>query len=475
MLITLDKKSTTPLIEQIVNGVRERIESGALRQHTRLPSIRRFADQHGVSRFTVVQAFDRLVARGYLLSRPGSGFYVALRTTPHQNGTQPIHLDRAMDVLWLIRNALSSSTNSPFNAEKHTPGAGWFPHDWLDEKGIQRSLRQLAKRQGAHLTAYGCPEGYLPLRQHVQQRLDEIDVQASHNQIVLTNGGTHALDLIMRYYVRPNDTVIVDDPGYFILFGALQSLGARIIGVPWNKNGPDIQQLEHIIVEHQPKIFFTNSILHNPTGADISQAVAYRILQLAEKHNMVIIEDDVYSDLHPHQCTRLASLDQLNRIVYISSYSKTLSAAIRVGYIACNTELAHQLTDLKLLSGMTTSTVNERLIYQMLIEGYYRKHLDQLRKKIQIAKEKLLERFEQTQLNPYIDPNGGMFIAAEVPEHVNVVELANAASRKGITLAPGNLFRPHLAPSQLIRFNVASYNHDTCFEFIKRYVDESFS
>jgi len=461
LMISLDKQALTPLVDQIVEEISKRINNRSLRSNTRLPSIRQFAIQHGVSRFTVVQAFDRLVATGYLNSRPGSGFYISPRPKPHDNISSPVKLDRAMDVLWLLRNALDTPGRDLI------PGAGWLPHEWMDEDGIKRSLRQLAKQTGSHLTGYGRPEGYLPLRQLLQNRLAEIGVAADSSQILLTNGATHALDLIMRYYIRPGDVVLVDDPGYFILFGALKSLGAKIIGVPWKNDGPDVEVMETLILEHQPKLFFTNTILHNPTGASISQAVAYRLLQLAEKHDLVIVEDDVYGDFDFNQQSRLATLDQLQRVIYIGSYSKTLSAAMRVGYVACKHELMQQLMDLKLISGMSSSEINERLIYQMLADGYYRKYMDKLHKKLQQGKEEALDNFHKLGLSPYLEPQGGMFVWIKMPEHMDVIELANTAKQQGITLAPGNLFSPNQEPSQWLRFNVASCNQKSHYNFLK--------
>ncbi|MFC1747467.1 PLP-dependent aminotransferase family protein [Pseudomonadota bacterium] len=466
LTITLDKQAPTPLVEQIISEIRRRIDEHALRSNTRLPSIRQFATQHRVSRFTVVQAFDRLVATGYLHSRPGSGFYVSPRPTAHENITSPVQLERAMDTLWLLRNALTTPRTDLI------PGAGWLPHQWMDEDAVQRSLRQLAKHAGSHLTSYGQPEGYLPLRQLLQSRLGDIGVAADSRQILLTNGATHALDLIVRYYVRPGDTVLVDDPGYFILFGALKSHGAKVVGVPWNTDGPDIESLERLIKEHQPNVFFTNSILHNPTGASISQAIAYRVLQLAEKYDLVIVEDDVYGDFHPQQQSRLATLDQLQRVIYISSYSKTLSAAMRVGYIAGKPELIQQLADLKLISGLTTAELNERLIYQMLTDGYYRKYLDKLHKRLQQEKERAIESFDKIGLSPVIEPQGGMFMWIEMPPHIDVVKLVSTAAQQGITLAPGNLFRPHHEPSQGIRFNIASCNESKNYAFIKSQIND---
>jgi DNA-binding transcriptional MocR family regulator len=463
-MITLNKQDATPLVDQIINAISKLIDNRALRSGSRLPSIRQFAIQHEISRFTVVQAFDRLVAEGYLHSRPGAGFYVSPR--PRQNGEHnSVKLERAMDALWLLRKALSQPGKSPL------PGAGWLPHHWLDEEAIQRSLRQLAKQPGSHLTGYGTPKGYPPLRQLLQNRLAEIGIGVESEQLLLTKGAAHALDLLMRFFVRLGDTVLVDDPGYFQLFGLLKMLGAKIVGVPWTPNGPDITILESLLAQHKPKLFFTNSVLHNPTGASISQPVAYQLLKLADQHDLIIIEDDIYGDFHPGQQSRLATLDQLQRVIYISSYSKTLSAAMRVGYIACNHELAQQLTDLKLLTGMTTSEINERLIYQMLVDGYYRKYLGRLHKALQQEKEQALENFERLGLKPYVEPLGGMFIWTAIPEQIDAIELANQAAQQGVTLAPGSLFRPHHEPCQWMRFNVASSNDKKQQNILKKLLD----
>ncbi len=460
--LALDPSAANPLVDQIISAIQQRIDERILRNGMRMPSIRVFATRHEISRFTVVTAYDRLVAMGYLQSRQGSGFYVATRPQPHAAAHTPIKLDAATDVLWLLRNALAQPPSQPI------PGAGWLPSDWLDEAGIQRSLRTLSKRSGSFLTSYGHAAGHPPMRNWLQQRLSDIGINADSSQILLTRGATHALDLISRYLVQPGDTVLVDDPGYFLLFGALKSLGARIIGVPWNHDGPDTVAMETLIQEYRPTVFFTNTILHNPTGANISQATAYRVLQLAERYDLTIVEDDIYGDLHPGQATRLAALDQLQRVIYLSSYSKTISASLRVGYIACSRELAPQLTDLKLLTGMTTSEIDERLIYQMLTDGYYRKHLDKTRKRLQQGREQAIVNFERLNLPLYVEPEGGMFIWAKLPEQINTVEMAGHAAIQGITLAPGNLFRPHQEPSSWMRFNVASSHEPVLMDFLQR-------
>jgi DNA-binding transcriptional MocR family regulator len=459
-IVSLDSNDSLPLIDQIANAVKKMVDDRAIRAGTRMPSIRNFAHDHGISRFTVVQAYDRLVAMGYLQSRQGSGFYVSQRQNPYvamENSYEP---DSVMDIVWLLRNSLEHRSSSTM------PGAWWLPAAWMEETGIKKSLRTLSLKDGEFMTAYGTPSGYLPLRELLGNKLSGIGIAAGASQIVLTSGVTHAMDLIARYFIRAGDAVLVDDPGYFILFGGLKSFGAKIVGVPWNVDGPDTHAMEELIKEHRPKIFFTNTILHNPTGASISQAVAYRMLQLAEKYDMMLVEDDIYGDFHPATLTRLATLDQLNRVIYVSSFSKTVSASLRVGYFACSPELAASLCDVKLLTGLTTSEISERLMYQLLTEGHYRKHLDKLRAKLLLARQSTISRLEGLGFTLHCEPDGGMFIWAKMDDQCNSAEIASLAAKKGIMLAPGHMFKPHQEPSPWFRFNVAHCNDDATFEFL---------
>ena len=459
-IVSLDSNDSLPLIDQIANAVKKMVDDRAIRAGTRMPSIRNFAHDHGISRFTVVQAYDRLVAMGYLQSRQGSGFYVSQRQNPYvamENSYEP---DSVMDIVWLLRNSLEHRSSSTM------PGAWWLPAAWMEETGIKKSLRTLSLKDGEFMTAYGTPSGYLPLRELLGNKLSGIGIAVGASQIVLTSGVTHAMDLIARYFIRAGDAVLVDDPGYFILFGGLKSFGAKIVGVPWNVDGPDTHAMEELIKEHRPKIFFTNTILHNPTGASISQAVAYRMLQLAEKYDMMLVEDDIYGDFHPATLTRLATLDQLNRVIYVSSFSKTVSASLRVGYFACSPELAASLCDVKLLTGLTTSEISERLMYQLLTEGHYRKHLDKLRAKLLLARQTTISRLEGLGFTLHCEPDGGMFIWAKMDDRCNSAEIASLAAKKGIMLAPGHMFKPHQEPSPWFRFNVAHCNDDATFEFL---------
>ncbi|MBI4754448.1 MAG: PLP-dependent aminotransferase family protein [Betaproteobacteria bacterium] len=448
MEISINPEEALPLVQQLVRGIQARIDDRVLRPGMRLPPIRNLAANHGISRFTVVEAYDRLVALGYLRSRRGSGFYVSERPSaaPEPAGAAA---ERAVDVVWLLRQAFDMP------ADGLRVGAGWLPPEWMDEDGLLRNLRALTRRADLNLTAYGSSLGYAPLREQLCIRLADLGIGAAAQQIVLTAGATQALDLIARHFIQPGDCVLVDDPGYWTLFGNLRLLGAQLVGVPRTADGPDVQALKQILTEHRPKVFFTHSVLHNPTAANLSSGTAHKLLKLADQHNLVIVEDDTYADFQPTPTPRLASLDQLERVIYVGSFSKTLSANLRVGFLAAHRDLAGSLTDMKLLAALPTPEFNERLVYQLLTEGHYRKYIERLQARLGEATAASVRTLERAGLALYAAPRGGMFLWARVPGVADTAPLASRAAREGIMLAPGNVFRPQMQPSPWMRFNVA--------------------
>lgn len=455
--LSLNPQDAVPLVEQIVQGVRAQVDDRLLRSGARVPPIRQFALRYGVSRFTVVEAYERLVALGYLQSRRGAGFFVAPRPLAPGGEPQRAVPDRAVDVAWAMRQALDAGDDAL------RASAGWLPASWLEEEGLRRQLRQMARNEDARLTRYGCAQGFLPLRQHLCVRLAELEIAARPEQVVLTQGATQALDLIARYLVRPGDAVLVDDPGYYNFFGNLRLLGARLIGVPRTLGGPDVEALARLAAEHRPRLFFTHSALHNPTGTDLCAPTAYRILQVAEQHDFAIIEDDTYYDLQAQPTARLATLDQLKRVIYVGSFSKTLSANLRVGYLAAQSEWAAALTDVKTLCAVSSSELAEQTVLGVLVEGQYRRQIERLRQRLDAARGGARRMLERCGWDVYAEPRGGMFLWVRRDGLEDASPLVERAEQAGIVLAPGRIFRPQMQASPYLRINVA-YSADPRLE-----------
>ena len=452
------------LADQLAASLRLRIDQHALKPGTRLPSIRRFAQQQRVSRSTVVEAYDRLVADGSVESRRGSGFYVrAGRSVAPPAAPAARAAQSPIDVVWLLRSMLRQSP-----ASDH-PGAGLLPPAWLDDELVAGAVRAVGRGAGAALLAYGVPEGYLPLRQQLAQRLAQAEIGASAGQIVTTNGVTQGIDLVARHFIAPGDTVFVEDPAWYVMFGRFAAFGARVVGVPRGPDGPDVGVLANLLTRHQPKLFVVGTVLHNPTGTSISAACAHRLLKLADEYGFTIVEDDVYGDLHPGRALRLASLDQLRRVIYLGGFSKTLAAGLRVGFVAASPELAPQLANLKMLTGLTTPELTERVVARILGEGQYRRHLDRLRGRLDAARDRTARALERIGATLFAEPAAGIFLWADFGRDTNAI--AVEASGQDILCAPGSLFSPTQLPSTWMRVSAAACLNPAAMKFLARAID----
>ncbi|MEP7057118.1 MAG: PLP-dependent aminotransferase family protein [Caldimonas sp.] len=458
-MITLHPESATPLVSQIVDGFRRLIAEQTLRPGTKLPSIRALAAVQSISVFTVVEAYDRLVAQGWVVSRSNAGFFVRRRTGPAAlPGEPPSAADLRFDARWYLRQIFESR-----NLELK-PGCGWLPNDWLFEEGVRRSLRQLAS-DGAEIGGYGLPHGHLALRMLIAESLTERQIAVGADGVLLTQGSSQALDLAARRLVRPGDTVLVDDPGYPNLMFMLRFLGARLVGVPRVPAGYDLAALEALLAEHRPKVFFTQPRLQSPTNSVTPLAQLHRILQLAEKHDLTLVENDIYADLDPEARPSLASLDP-RRVVHVGSYSKTISPNIRVGYLVAQPELLGDLAQLKMVSGLTSSDITERLAFGALSEGRWRKHLKALRERLAQAHGSVAQRLAELGFESFNEPKAGLYLWARHPDLPDCIELAQRAVGAGMMLGPGHLFLTEPRPTGWLRFNVAFSDDERVYRFL---------
>lgn len=457
-----------PSIEQLVEGLRQEIESGARPGGSRLPSIRACARERGASRYAVVEAYERLVASGFVVSRPGAGFFVGAKR-PRSGG----HRDHAgghtgaSGAASLIRDVLESGD------QFLKLGGPWMPDDWMDVSVMQSITRSLGRGSASHLFKYGLPKGYLPLRDQLQMGLREIGIEADPEQIVLTSGSSHAFDLLIRRFLQPGDTVLVEDPGYYNLFGYLRLCGMKLVGVPRRVDGPDVASLRALAARHKPKLFFLQSALHNPTGTDIPPQGLYRILQAAAEFDFRIVEDDTYGDLGLAANPRLATLDQLDRVIYVRSFSKTLSGSMRAGMIATSRALAEELTNVKVLSCISTSEFVERFIYRMLTEGHYRKFIERLKVRLSDARAGAQRLLTGAGMEIFALPAGGNFFWARFPDVEDSATLIPAARKMGIILGAGKTFRPNLEPSPYMRVNVTMCDDPRVAKFLASHASDA--
>lgn len=450
----------------VMTEIRSRIAGRGLVPGSRLPSVRAFARTMHVSTSTVVEAYERLAAEGLIRSRPGSGFYVSSPFAPLSLSQIGPKLDRAIDPFWVSRQTLEDS-------DLLKPGCGWLPPSWMPEAAIRRALRNLSRSEERVLCDYGTPLGSPQLRQLLSRRMGAHGISAAPDQIILTDSGTQAIDLICRFLIEPGDAVLVDDPCYFNFHALLRAHRAKIIGVPMTPCGPDIEAFGQMLEEHGPRLYITNSAIHNPTGARLSPVVAHRLLKLADRAGLTIVEDDIFADLEPEAAPRLAAFEGLDRVIHIGSFSKTLSASVRCGFIAAKPEWIEALVDLKIATNFAAGRLSSELVHTLLTDGSYRKHLDELRIRLSKAMEETTVRLTSLGITPWLKPQAGMFVWCRLPEGIEAADVARACLADGIVLAPGNVFSLSETAGSFLRFNVAQSQEPRIFRSLERALERS--
>jgi DNA-binding transcriptional MocR family regulator len=448
------------LVDRIERLVLSWIAEGGVRPGGKAPSIRALAQRQGVSPFTVSQAYDRLVACGHLEARPRSGFRVRRPGPGPVAKEAPPPFSATFDYIWQVLSQITE-VDCALNVS-----SGQLPPDWTDHAHLQRRFKAMLGTLGQSLSRYDEPAGDLSLRRLLARRLDAIGITASEDHILMTHGAMQALDLLIRYHLRPGETVLVDDPGYFNLLGNLHMQGVRLLGVPRTPDGPDLAALDSLAATHAPKLFFTQSVLQTPTGSSITTHVAHRLLQIAERRGFHIVEDDAYAGLSDAPHSRLAAMDQLERVIYVGSFSKTISPALRVGFLAASKELTGHLTNVKILSCLGSNPVAEKFVFQVLSDGAYRKSLEQLRARLTDGHHQTMRTLEKLGFEAFCQPLAGKFLWLRHPDCPDSGLLAEAAAKERIVLAPGKVFRPGMEATPWFRVNVAFGGHPLLLRFL---------
>lgn len=437
--------------DRIYNDIRGQIKNGELAEGTKLPSLRRAASQYGVSKNIMVAVFDQLVANGLAHSRQGAGFFVAhaVATT-----AEPANLREARDSVSLLRAQL----DRPY---KVLVGDGRPPESWLLTSAPSVAL---ASGEGG----YGTPHGLMALRERIVASHISAGIKVLPHQIVTTFGANHALDLVIRRFCRPGDTVLVDDPGYYPLFAKLKLAGVNVVGISRGPMGPDCAELESAAKHHKARLFFTQSLAQNPTGYSLDLPTAHAVLQVAERHNMLVIDDDPFIDL-PGLCgTRLASLDLFQRVIQIGSFSKVLTPSLRSGYIIADPDISQSLAELKMILTVNSSSHTERLITNVMRTRRYEKQCARLAKRLVKEREISVGQLANIGFEMACKRVEGLYGWLPLPNGGLDIDVAKKASEQGIFLAPGSLFRvKEHDESPALRINWSRVNDSRFYSFLR--------
>ena len=452
----LSRRSDQTLAEQLAAHFAQQIRDRLLAPGARLPSVRDCAQRHAVSPHTVVAAYDQLLAQGLVEARRQRGFFVReLRRdlpTATRAAQTPTPRTVPFDASALIRGMLGR------NSQRPGPGLGTLPPSWLDLPMLHSALRKVltedrGRGDAAASLQYGEPAGDPRLRAALSDRIADFGVRATPSQIITAMGATQALDLVSRMLLTAGDAVLVDEPGWSVEYARLTHLGMRLLPVPRGPDGPDLAVMDALAREHRPRLYVTVSVLHNPTGGMLSLSTAHRLLQLAQDHDLQILEDDTYAHLAPAHAPRLSALDGLRRTFYVSGFSKILAPGWRVGYVAAPESQVERLIDVKLLSSLTTPALLEQAVAVCLEQGQLRRHAERVCARLDAARSRSV-RLALGAGCSFVCPPQGLF--GWVETGVDTEQLAQRLLDADWLMAPGSLFHARRQPSTRMRINFAT-------------------
>jgi DNA-binding transcriptional MocR family regulator len=464
----LMKTASQSLTEQLSARFAQRIRDRLLAPGARLPSVRQCAQQQGVSPSTVVAAYDQLLAQGLVEARKNRGFFV--REVSVALATEPVPSTagvRGVDAWATATGKADARGFVPIDATalirgmfhrvgpKPQPGMGVFPPDWLESTFMPAAVRKVTSTRALQdfSLQYGEPMGDSSLRRALAHKLAGLNVPAVPENIITTVGATHALDIVSRTLLRAGDPVMVEEPGWAVEFARLTALGMRLLPVPRRADGPDLEVMARYCEVHRPKLYVSVSVLHNPTGYSLTPGSAHRILQLANRHDFHIVEDDTYSHIAPEHATRLCALDGLQRTLHVSGFAKILAPNWRVGFVAAPPALVERLLDTKLLSTLTTPALLERALALCMEQGQLRRHAERIRSRLDAARSRSVKLALQAGCRFEAEPAG---LFGWVDTGVDTDALAQRMLDEGYLLAPGALFHAERKPGTLMRINFAT-------------------
>lgn len=442
--------------EQLADDIALMIRNGVLKAGEKVPSVRTASRTFVVSPSTVFQAYYLLEDRGLIQARPRSGYFV--REQQARPLDEPAITDRQaestdVDVSELVFSVLGSLKDPgtvPFGSAFPSPDL--YPLQRL-ARSMARTVRDMAPQAViADMTA-GNPD----LRRQIALRYMISGVHLAMDELVITNGAMEALNLCLQSVTQPGDLVAIESPAFYATLQVLERLKLKAVEIPVHpREGVNLSVLEDRLQRLPIKACWFMSSLQNPLGASLPGPAKEALYGLLQRHQVPLIEDDVYSELHygPQPQQPVKRLDRDGLVMHCGSFSKSLAPGYRVGWVAGG-RFAQAISRLKLMTTISPSVPAQAAIADYLQHGGYDRHLRKLRHNLEMQQSAMLASAarhfpERTRVTR---PDGGYFLWFEFPEKVDALQLFQLALAQGISIAPGPIFSATRGFSHCARLN----------------------
>jgi DNA-binding transcriptional MocR family regulator len=475
----LQPESHIPLYIQLRDQLRSLVHAGDLRPGDRIPASRELAQILGVHRTTVANAYAELEAEGLIQGHVGRGTFIrsngnGLKITPpppptlngNGNGTglrwELLFADERNEEILTRLTAAAPENSLSFVMAR--PAEEFFP---VEE--MQTCCQAALKREGQEILNLGASDGYAPLKEALLELLHSDGIPAKDENLLITDGCQQALDLIAKAFVRSGDTVVLENPTYPGASAVFNGAHAHCVGVPVRTHaepgsalGIDLEVLESTLANNRVKLLILTPDFHNPTGTSMPLASRRRVLELAGRYQVPVVEDHIYARLHSRdeRIPSLKHLDRSNLVIHIDSFAKVAFPGLRVGWIVAHPTAIERLRLVKQMTDLHTDQLAQASLAEFLKRGLFHKHLTRMRKIYtdrMNALDDALRKFMPESVC-WVRPEGGMAFWVELPAGFDASELMIHARERGVLFAPGRYFYVQSPMPNTLRLGFASLN-----------------
>ncbi|MEH6911180.1 MAG: PLP-dependent aminotransferase family protein [Oceanicoccus sp.] len=428
------------LYQELIDYFEKQIRLGDLEPGSRMPSIRKLCHSHKISKSTVLSAYGYLESQGVIESRSRSGYFV--RTLMANTGQHTTNFSGQSAAPALV-------TPSQFVIQLMERGAAFdlIPSNNTEEDNVElrRCLARACREQtGKEQSYYDSPQGLVELRDQISRRQKIQGSPVQSQDITITSGCQNSLLIALMATTTPGDIVAVESPGFYGAIQVIQALGLQILELPGNPySGINIESTSTAFNTWNVKALFLSSNYSTPTGACLSDADKQALLSLCIQHNVTIIEDDIYGELsfELNRPRTLYSMDTTGAVILCSSFSKSLSRDLRIGWIA-SSKHKEVIRRLKVVTTLSVSKTAQQGLADYMSRGLFERHIR--KKRILLANQcKQLQQLLHDELpagTSWTSPKGGLSLWLMLPEHVDTTSLYSKALEQGVTITPGILF-----------------------------------
>ena len=472
-LSDLDRDGSLSITQQLVDRFSAAIEAGELEPGDKLPPTRELAAEAGVNHLTAARVYRKLAELGYVTAQVGRGTFVrslAPASSTLQGDDWQVYA-LPPDEISYSEQVLADTFSLAGREHVISLATGWPAPSSYPTEELARITADVFAEVGGDALSYLNAEGLFDLREQIAIRGRDYGYAQEADEVVITSGAQQALSLSARAVLEPGDVAVVESPTFIGMMTALRGTGAKVIGVPVDRDGFDVNALEHVLARHEVKLVGLQSACQNPTGSNLSEERRRRLAELAIERNFFVLEDRVYADMR-FEGPFVRSMRELApaHVLYVNSLSKVVGGGLRSGWVASRGPVRDRIAMLKLEADFHSPTLIQHIAARWLATGAYDRHVERTTPFYRERRDALVAALERHLSGEYhVDvPHGGHHLWVTLNRPLDERALYTEAARRGVTFTPGGAVTAERRSQTSFRLSFSMVDPEELDEGVRR-------